>query len=159
MNTRIQRSARRAMSLVLLAASLSLAPSCAMVGRHTAEDVSSVPVSTDYPKRTYEATLEEVQGAARNALATAQIETVEEGSTDDGIWFIVGEVSYSWRSNGQFLRIAAKPLEDEDVSMTGVFYNSVKRIDMNVTEDLIAVRNNVLSAMDTYIDSLPAVDR
>lgn len=138
----------------LLVSLLLLVGGCgSMVGHHKVEDLHSVPVGV-VPARTYEASFDEVRKAALYSVERTGLENLEERQTGDADWYLTAEIGYSWRSNGQFVRVTARTDPESSSPRTYVFYTSLRRFDVNVTEDLGVVRDNILNLMDSYIESL-----
>jgi hypothetical protein len=123
-----------------------------MVGHHKVGDLHDIPFGTE-PARVYQASLEEVQHAAIYSMEQTGLENVEEHTADDNGWCLIGEIGYSWRSNGQFVRIALRVEPNSEPVRTQVFYNSLKRFEANVTEDLSVIQSKLLNYMDSYIES------
>jgi hypothetical protein len=123
-----------------------------MAGHHKVEDLYDMPLGTE-PVRVYQAPIEEVQQAAIYSMNQTGLQNVEEHTMGENGWYITGEIGYSWRSNGQFVRIASRVEPDSNPVRTQVFYNSLKRFDVNVTEDLNVIQNKLLNLMDSYIES------
>lgn len=124
-----------------------------MVGHHSVEDLNSLSLP-DTAARTYAASVDEVKQAILFSLKESGLENIAEHQTQTGIWYATGEIGYSWRSNGQFVRMAVKPMQAGENPETVLLYSSLKRFDMNVTEDLDAVRDKLLNLVDSYIEAL-----
>jgi hypothetical protein len=139
--------------LLLIAGLVLLIGGCAStVGHHKVEDLHNIPLGT-VPARIYEASGEEVKQAALYSLKTSGLENIQEHQMGNADWYITGEVGYSWRSNGQFVRIAASVDRNSNPLRTKVFYTSLRRFEINVTEDLSVIQNKLLNLMDNFIES------
>jgi hypothetical protein len=139
--------------MLLIAGLALLLGGCAStVGHHKVEDLHNIPLGT-VPARTYEASGEEVKQAALYSLKKTGLENIQEHQMGDAAWYITGEIGYSWRSNGQFVRIAASVDRTSNPLRTKVFYTSLRRFEINVTEDLSVIRDKLLDLMDNFIES------
>jgi hypothetical protein len=122
-----------------------------MAGHHKTEDLHEIALDSE-PARTYQASIDEVKQAALYSMKQTGLENITEHQQKDELWYITGEIGYSWRSNGQFVRITARSMPDSNSDETQVFYNSLKRFKVNVTEDLSVIRSKLLDFMDSYIE-------
>jgi hypothetical protein len=123
-----------------------------MVGHHKVDDLYDMPLGSE-PQRTYRASVDEVKQAALFSMKQTGLENIAERQMGEGVWYVTGEIGYSWRSNGQFVRIAARAEPGSEPAETQVFYDSVKRFEVNVTEDLNVIRDKLLNFMDSFIES------
>lgn len=138
---------------VIIGLALSIGGCASMVGHHKVEDLYDVALGSS-PARTYQATFEEVRQAALYSMQQTGFENIAEHQNASAGWFVTGEIKYSWRSNGQFVRVSVRAIPGSKPAKTQVFYYSVKRYEMNVTENLEVIRDKVLNLMDSYIESL-----
>ncbi len=138
---------------IIIGLALSIGGCASMVGHHKVEDLYDVALGSS-PARTYQATFEEVRQAALYSMKQTGFENIAEHQNASAGWFVTGEIKYSWRSNGQFVRVSVRAIPGSKPAKTQVFYHSVKRYEMNVTEDLGVIRDKVLNLMDSYIESL-----
>jgi len=139
-------------ALLLSIAALSMG-GCGTIGHHKTSDLYDLPFNAA-ASRTYAASEDEVKQAALFAMGESGLENIEERRSDDGIWYATGEIGYSWRSNGQFVRVAVRPIESVESPKTEVVYSSLKRYEINVTEDLTIIEEKVLTFMDQFIESM-----
>jgi hypothetical protein len=148
-----KRMGRRIHKALLVSIAALSVSGCGTVGHHKTSDVYDLPfaVAAD---RTYAASEEEVRQAALFAMSETGLENIAEHQSNDGIWYATGEISYSWRSNGQFIRVAVRPVESGESPKTEALYSSLKRYEINVTEDLTIIEEKVLTFMDQFIDSM-----
>ena len=123
-----------------------------MVGHNSVDNLHAMSLPS-VAARTYAAPVNEVKQAILFSLKESGLENISEHQTADSIWYATGEVGYSWRSNGQFVRMAAKPVQSGNSPKTSLLYNSIKRFEVNVTEDLVAVRDKLINLVDSYIES------
>lgn len=138
--------------LVIAGLALLIGGCASTVGHHKVEDLHNIQLGK-VPARTYEASCEEVKQAALYSLKKTGLENIQEHQMGDAAWYITGEIGYSWRSNGQFVRITARADRASNPPKTQVFYTSLRRFEMNVTEDLGAIRKKLLNFMDSFIES------
>jgi hypothetical protein len=138
---------------VIIVLALSIGGCASMVGHHKVEDLYDVALGSS-PARTYQATFEEVKQAALYSMQQTGFENIAEHQNASAGWFVTGEIKYSWKSNGQFVRVSVRAIPGSKPAKTQVFYHSVKRFEMNVTENLEVIRDKVLNLMDSYIESL-----
>jgi hypothetical protein len=122
-----------------------------MVGHHKAADLNNV---NKYPltqgvEKVYKASMENVKEAVRHAVKKTGLDIVEEREVDGSTWYLLGELGYSMQSNGQFVRVL---VTKGDGDTTKVLYNSIKRFEVNVTEDLWAIQDKILMSIDDYIE-------
>jgi hypothetical protein len=138
---------------VIIVLAFSIGGCASMVGHHKVEDLYGVALGSS-PARTYQATFEEARQAALYSMQQTGMENIAEHPKTSTDWFITGEIKYSWRSNGQFVRVSVSAIPGSKPAKTQAFYHSVKRFEMNVTENLEVIRDKVLNLMDSYIESL-----
>jgi len=136
----------------IIACLILLLSGCSMAGHHKVEDLHQVAMGSS-PARTYQVSAEEVKQAALYSMKQTGLENITEHQMGYATWTITGEIGYSWRSNGQFIRISALVDNDTKPQLTKIFYNSLKRFDINVTEDLTVIREKLLNIMDSFIES------
>ncbi len=105
------------------------------------EKIRNVSLTSKDEEIALDASYDDSKGACRKAMQRTGFTVVEEREVDRDTWLIVGDLGAGLKSWGQFARIVV--VRDRP-NVTHALVLSVKKIDMNRSEDLEGVRRRLV---------------
>ncbi len=136
---------------VLLIALIFILSGCQQYIPHSWSDLQDYSVfPEELSGKSYQVSSEALQEAVLYALKKTNFQIHEEKQITETTWRVIAELGWSMQSNGQFVRITVKAGDKPNTSI--LLYDAIKRMEANITENLWAVRTNVMTRIDDHID-------
>jgi len=137
----------------------SLAATLLLAGCAGADRMREVPLTAG-SQVSFQAPNEYVRRAAREALLHAKYEITEEKQVDENTYTVLGLMGVGWQSNGQWGRVVVRKLSESE---SRAWIHTMKRIEMNITENIditrTAVQKYMLELVELYKEDDKAAAR